>query len=275
MLGDAPGRMHGLKRRKKGWKMKYSLGLLSLAVACGDAGMGADAPDPVASEAAAVSNKDFDVQFSDCTVFAGLARVSMTRARALVPAEYTLFDDGGSARMVVRVASCAGTVVDGHPKGATLVSHIGIGLVGPDTTVSLNNYTLWYATNNALLHARLTAAGVNADNSNAVSLTYTGGTLSVSSSSSHTPSFTVVGPANLGTGAPAPTSASWWDNGSKGAIRSRTVLPVIRFGTASTVLTTPANSELADLIGGTTLTFAVLDSYNLFPSGTMEVRDTD
>ncbi len=255
--------------------MKYSIGLLSLAVACGDVGTGVDEGDPIGHETAAVSNKDFDVQFTDCTVFAGLARVSMTRARALVPAQYTLFDDEGSARMVVRVAKCESTVVDGHQKGTTLVSHIGIGLVGPDTTVSLNNYTLWYATNNALLHARLTAAGVNADKSNAVSLTYVGGTLNVSSSSSHTPSFVVTGPAALGTGAPAPTSASWWDNGKRGAIRSRTVLPVIQFGTATTLLTTPAGSELADLIGGTTLTFPVLDSYNLFPSGTMEVRDTD
>jgi hypothetical protein len=260
---------------EKGWHMKYSIGLLVLAVACGDAGTGLDPADPIQRETAALSSKDFDVQFTDCTVFAGLARVSMARARALVPAEYTLFDDGGSARMVVRVAECAGTVVDGHQQGTTLVSHIGIGLVGPDTTVNLNNYTLWYATSSALLHARLKAAGVRADKSNAISLTYEGGTLGVSSSSAHTPSFVVTGPADLGTGAPAPTSASWWDNGKRGAIRSRTVLPVIQFGTASTVLTTPANSELAALIGGTTLTFDVLDSYNLFPSGTMEVRDTD
>jgi hypothetical protein len=255
--------------------MKYSIGLLLLGVACGDAGTGVDLADPIQREPAAVSQKDFDVLFTDCTVFAGLARVSMAGARALVPAEYTLFDDGGSARMVVRVARCAETVVDGHEQSDTIVSHIGIGLVGPDTTVNLNNYTLWYATNSALLHARLTAAGVNADLSNAVGLTYAGGTLSVSSSSAHTPSFIVTGPAALGTGAPVPTSASWWDNGARGAIRSRTVLPVIQFGTASTVLTTPEDSELADLIGGTTLTFPVLDSYNLFPSGLMEVRDTD
>jgi hypothetical protein len=255
--------------------MKYSIGLLSLAVACGDAGTEIEPADSIQREPAAISQKNFDVEFSDCTVFAGLARVSMVRARALVPVEYTLFDDGGSARMVVRVARCADTVVDEQQQGVTLVSHIGIGLVGPDTTVNLNNYTLWYATNSALLHARLTAAGVNADESNALSLTDEGGTLNVSSSSAHTPSFVVTGPADLGSGAPVPTSASWWDDGKLGAIRSRTVLPVIEFGTASTVLTTPESSELADLIGGTTLTFPVLDSYNLFPTGTMEVRDTD
>jgi hypothetical protein len=246
-----------------------------LVVGCADAGTSVEQAGDLGREEQAASTKDFDVQFHDCTVFAGLARVDMARARALVPAEYTLLDDGGSARIVVRVASCGDVVVDGHDQGATIISHIGIGLVGPDTTVNLNNYTLWYATDSALLHARLTAAGVNADKSNALGLSFANGSLTVTSSSSHTPSFTVQGSAILPTNPAVPTSASWWDNGSKGAIRSRTVLPSIQFGTASTVLTTPAGSALANLIGGTTLTFPVLDSYNVFPGGDMEVRDTD
>jgi hypothetical protein len=256
--------------------MKLSVGfLVLLTVGCGDAGRDAEQVADGVEGAQLASNKDFDVEFDGCTVFAGLARVDMARARAVVPAEYTLFDDGGSARMVVRVARCAEVTVDGKNGGESIVSHIGIGLVGPDATVNLNNYTLWYATDNARLHARLTAAGVNADNSNQLSLVFAGGTLSVSSSSSHTPSFTVQGTATLPVNPAVPTSASWWDNGSRGAIRSRTVLPAIQFGTASTLLTTPAGSELADLIGGTTLTFPALDSYNVFPTGTMEVRDTD
>jgi hypothetical protein len=256
--------------------MKHSFGLLVLmAVGCGDAGRGAEQVGDVAEETQAASSKDFDVDFDDCTVFAGLARVDKARARALVPVQYTLLDDGGMARMVVRVARCADVVVDGKSGGETIVSHIGIGLVGPDATVNLNNYTLWYATDNARLHARLTAAGVNADNSNQLSLVFADGVLTVSSSSSGTPSFTVQGSATLPVNPAVPTSASWWDNGSRGAVRSRTVLPAIQFGTASTVLTTPAGSELADLIGSTTLTFPVLDSYNVFPAGAMAVRDTD
>jgi hypothetical protein len=256
--------------------MKHWFGFVVLAaVGCGDAGQGPEQVSDVAEETHALSNKDFEVTFDDCTVFAGLARVDMARARALVPAQYTLLDDGGMARMVVRVASCADVVVDGDAGSETIVSHIGIGLVGPDATVNLNNYTLWYATNNARLHARLTAAGVNADNSNQLSIALAGGTLSVSSASSHTPSFTVQGSATLPVNPAVPTSASWWDDGSRGSVRSRTVLPAIQFGTASTVLTTPAGSELSDLIGGTTLTFPVLDSYNVFPAGTMQVEDTD
>lgn len=256
--------------------MKRSIAfLVVMAAGCGGAGAGVEETYGLAEETQAVADKDFDVTFDDCTVFAGLARVDMARARALVPAEYTLFDDGGSARIVVRVASCAEVTVDGKSSGPTIISHIGIGLVGPDATVTLNNYTLWYATDSARLHARLTRAGVNADMSNQLGLTFADGALSVSSASPHTPSFTVEGSASLPAGPPAPTSASWWDNGSRGAIRSRTVLPDIRFGVSSTVLTTPAGSALADLIGGTTLTFPVLDSYNVFPGGVMEVRDTD
>ena len=259
--------------------MKHNIFVLVLlAAACSDPGADSGSDETaLGAEQAALSNKDFDVQFSDCDVFAGLASVSAARARALVPAKYTLSGTSQNATMVVRVAHCLNVVVDGKNRGETIISHIGIGLLGPDTTVSLNNYTLWYATDNAQLHAKLTAAGLDADKSNALSIGLSSsGALSVVSSSAHTPSFQVSGTATLPTAAPpVPTSATWWEDGNHGSVSSKTVLPVIRFGTAHTTLTTPANSELAALIGGTTLTFAVLDSYNLFPSGTMEVRDTD
>lgn len=245
-----------------------------LALGCSDqgTGLGTEVETEIGTETQALSNKDFDVQFNDCNVFAGLAHVSGQRARALVPSEYTLLLDGDQARMVVRVVHCSNVVVDGKETGSTIVSHIGIGLVGPDPSVNLNNYTLWYATDNARLHARLTSAGVDADKSNSLSVDLSGGALAVASSSPHTPSFSVNGTAVLPTGAAVPTSASWWDNGKDGPVRSRTALPAIQFGVAHSVLTTPSGSELAVLIGGTTLSFDILDSYNLFASGPMEVR---
>jgi hypothetical protein len=250
--------------------------LLATGTGCGGPSVTSDETENIASVGEAASNKDFDVEFEDCDVFAGLAQVSASRARALVPSAYTLVGDAQNTNMVVRVAHCADTVVDGKATGSTIISHIGIGLVGPDTTVNLNNYTLWYATDNALLHARLTAAGLAADKSNFLNLDLAAnGTLTVESGSPHTPSFEIHGTATLPTAAPIPTSATWWENGGKGAVSSRTVLPTIQFGSAQTVLTTPADSELAALIGAPTLTFAVLDSYNLFPGGTMQVRDTD
>jgi len=258
--------------------MRRDIGLLLVLMVgggCGNAGTEEASEPEVRGIVEAVSKKDFDVQFSGCNVFAGLAHVSGARARALVPPEYTLSLDSGAARMVVRVAHCSDVIVDGKATGSTIISHIGIGLAGPDTTVSLNNYTLWYATNNAPLHAKLTAAGVSADKSNSLDIDLSsGGTLTVSSNSPHTPTFQVNGTAVLPTATPIPTSASWWDDGKHGPVRSRTVLPAIQFGTAHTVLSTPANSELAALIGAPTITFDILDSYNLFPGGTMEVRSS-
>jgi len=256
--------------------MKHGIALLLVVVSgCSLESSESEPSEPVASTSQALSNKDFDVEFTDCNVFAGLAHVSGARARALVPAHYTLALDGDRARLVVRVVHCGSVVVDGKDRGSTIISHVGIGLVGPDTTVSLNNYTLWYATDNAQLHAKLTAAGVNADKSNFLAVGVDGqGVLGVSSQSPHTPSFQVTGTA-MPPGAPVPTSASWWDDGNHGSIRSRTVLPEIRFGVAHTSLSTPPSSALAALIGGSTLTFDILDSYNLFPTGHMEVRDTD
>lgn len=256
--------------------MRYGIALLVVGMAgCGQADPGSEQGGTLGSTAQGLSNKDFDVEFNDCNVFAGLAHVSGTRARALVPAEYTLALDGDAARMVVRVVHCSNVVVDGRETGSTIVSHIGIGLVGPDTTVNLNNYTLWYATDNARLHAKLTQAGIPADQSNHLDIGVDAqGVLTVTSRSPHTPNFEITGTTEP-PGAPVPTSASWWDDGRHGSYRSRTVLPEIQFGNSHTVLTTPAHSDLADLVGAPTLTFDILDSYNLFPTGPMEVRRID
>jgi hypothetical protein len=253
--------------------MRYAIALLVMGLgACSQASPESE-PSELASTAQALSVQDFDVDFEDCNVFAGLAHVSGARARALVPPAYALALDGDQARMVVRVVHCSNVVVDGRSQGSTVISHIGVGLVGPDTTVSLNNFTLWYATNSPLLHAKLTAAGVNADQSGFLAVGVQGA-LTVSSQSPHTPSFEVSGSV-MPPGAPVPTSASWWDDGVHGAVRSRTVLPVIQFGVAHTSLSTPPDSALAELIGGPTLTFDILDSYNVFPTGHMEVRASD
>jgi hypothetical protein len=223
----------------------------------------------------ALGNKDFDVDFSSCAEFAGIGFVPFENARPLVPAHYELAMAGDDAIMVVRVARCASSIIDGKSKGVTTTSQIGISLAGQDTSAQINNYTLFYATDQPVLHARLKAAGLDADNTpNGLSFLVSGGTLAISSSSPHTPSFTIGGAV---TSAFPPQSfiASWWADGNHGVFRARTVFPDISFSLGARTLTTPAGSELAELIGGTTYTFAALDSYNTFPSSHLEVRDTD
>ncbi|HVR19716.1 MAG TPA: hypothetical protein VMS65_08470, partial [Polyangiaceae bacterium] len=160
-------------------------------------------------------------------------------------------------------------------QGETITSQIGISVAGQDTTANINNYLLFGATNQAVLHARLEGAGLDADNSNGLSLVLSGGTLSVASASSHTPAFQVNGSAADPTAAPVQFIASWWADGDQGVFRMRTVFPAIRFSSSTMMLTTPAGSALANLVGGTSYTFALLDSYNSFPSSHLEVRDTD
>jgi hypothetical protein len=227
------------------------------------------------SEVSALSDKDFDVDFSDCSEFAGIGFVPAANARPLVPAHYALAGDANNAVIVVRVAKCASAVVDGHSVGEILTSQIGISVTGQDPTADINNYTLFFATNQALLHARFQGAGLDADNTNGISFVQSGGSLSAASSSSHTPAFQLLGSASPPTASPVVFVASWWGDGNQGVFRSRTVFPAIRFSGSTVTLTTPAGSALATLVGGTSYTFALLDSHNTFPTSHLEVRDTD
>ena len=248
---------------------------VSLCMACGAAPDSGATDESIGLREAALSNKDFDVDYSGCAEFAGIGFVPRANAVPLVPAHYTLAGDANNAVIVVRVASCTSSVVDGKSLGTTLTSQIGLRVIGQDTTADINNYTLFFATNQARLHARFQGAGVDADKTNGISFSLSGGVLDVASSSPHGPRFDVDGTAATPTSPGVQFVASWWADGNHGVVRSRTVLPNISFGGSSTTLTTPAGSALANLIGGTTLTFALLDSYNTFPSSHLEVRDTD
>ena len=222
-----------------------------------------------------LSLRDFDVDFSGCAEFAGIGLVPFANARPLVPSHYTLAGDATHAVLVVRVSHCSGTAIDGNARGATTVSQIGISVTGQDTTADINNYTLGYVTDQAPLVLRYAAAGVDADLPLALRFGLSKGLLDIASLSLHTPAFQVQGPATPPTASPVPFVASWWADGTRGVIRSRTTFPAIRFGTSTVTLTTPARSTLGKLIGGTSFTFALLDSYNTFANSHMEVRDTD
>lgn len=107
------------------------------------------------------------VQFAQCTEFVGVAVVDAARARALVPARYTLVADAAGARLVVRAADCASVRVGNGPARPGRVAQIGIIIVSPDGTAAdpatgINNYTLTYASNAPALVGALRAAGVPA-----------------------------------------------------------------------------------------------------------------
>ena len=248
-----------------------------LIISCVGCGAGPELEEQRSGEAVqALSSQEFDVDFSDCSELAGIGLVPIENARPLVPPGYSLVEIGTQAMVVVRVAKCASAIIDGKPVGETITSQVGISLQGPDASASINNYTVYYATNQARLHARFQAAGLRADKSNDLSLSLAAGSLLATSASPHGPSFQVSGSAEPPTATPGPFVASWWGDGAHGTVQSRTVFPDIAFFTgAVTTLTTAAGSELAALIGGTTLSFPILDSYNTFPSAHLEVRVAD
>lgn len=226
---------------------------------------------------ARAGSKDFDVSFEDCTEFAGIGFVPYSNASALVPASYSLAGDGTNAIIVVRVVQCEAVSVDGKKPRATTLSQVGITVVGPDASADIDNYTLWYATDNSQLHAKLQAAGVDSVNDQHLSYSFVpdglgGGALDIDVDPPQGASFVVSGTAIVPAAAPTPFVARWWKDGSHGTVSMLTDLPDIVFSSATTELATPLGGDLADLIGAETLLFPILDSYNAFATAYMEVR---
>ncbi|MEZ4240571.1 MAG: hypothetical protein R3F59_31330 [Myxococcota bacterium] len=230
---------------------------------------------PGLEASACAGSGDFDVSFAGCTEFAGIGFVPWANAEPLVPAGYTLAGDGTSAILVVRVADCTDVSVDGHRPRAGTLSQIGLTVVG-DGGADIENYTLWYVTDNALLHAKLTAAGVDTVHDNHMLYDFvpdgTGsGTLDIEVTPPQAPDHEVHGTADVPVSAPTTFVARWWQEGPHGTVLMESTFPDIQFSTADMTLTTPAGSELADLIGATSMTFSLLDSYNAVGSADMTV----
>jgi hypothetical protein len=241
-----------------------------LAVACG-----AESPEPVGAVAEALSAHDFDVDFSDCSELAGIGFVPAANVRALVPASYALAGDTNNAVLVARAVSCGGISVAGKKAQTGVLSQIGVSVTGADPSADINNYTLWFDTDNALLAAKLGAAGVSAEHGKplfSVTTTSAGNQVDFFANVPRVPQHELAGPFVPPTAAPGPFTATWWFDARSDTVRMRTVLPNIRFGSATLTLTTPAGSALSQVIGGTSMTFALLDSYNTFADAHLEVR---
>lgn len=250
-------------------KSAWVLGGCLWAVGCG----GTDPTEVGRSEQALQGG--FEVDFSDCTEFAGVGFIPGANARAAVPLVYTPAGDATTGVIVVRVASCGEVRVDGGDPRPTIVSQIGVNLIPPDGTGDINNFAVWYQSDNPRLVLEFKKLGANAQLVPRLEYQVTldpGGATGQLHLESRRPAFSVDGPIVVPTSPAVPFVANWWDLGRRSQkVKSNTVLPEIQFSTASTVLTTPAGSELADLIGGTSLTFPALDSYNSFAEAHLEV----
>lgn len=247
-----------------------------IAVGCGEPNdrVGADAA-PLGQAEQALHRAGFGVQFSDCAEYVGIGFVPAANARPLVPRKYELAGDGESAILVVRIVECEEVEVDGKKSSPTRLSQIGVTIEGGDASADINNYLLWFVSDSASLHRKLSALGVDNERDE-VKFEFaphrsSGGRLRVDVRPAHAPGYRAIGEAETPTAPPVPFVASWWAEARRDDVLMRTEFPEIQFGTAEVTLTTSAGSELAQLIGGRKLTFALLDSYNDFASASMQV----
>lgn len=232
----------------------------------------------VGASSALADDASFTVNFTNCTEFAGEGYVPLANAQPLVPAGYTINASSGQAPIVVRTTSCQGVQVDRSPTLPAIVSQIGINVVSPDGTGTINNYTALYVTNNVFLVRAFRRSGVPAVFDPEISYEYTlnaastGGVLYEAVPTGGGAAYFLYGPETE----PAPNSAqlfiaNWW-YGPKAAVRQQTTIPAISFGTSSVVLYTSNKSALGKLIGGNSYgNFSVLSLRGEFSNAQMIV----
>lgn len=272
---------------------KYATGLL-LVVGCGAAEAGSQISHQDStrvqgvdvelqtqlselSEAKKPKQKSLEVNFGNCTEFAGLTYVPTDNVRELVPDDFELLHltTEAEAVLVVRVADCQAVKVKGGKAKPGTVAQVGVSLVGPDPTASINNYTLWFATNNKELAHELSKLGVNADYSDDIDYHFAPGSggsgpFDIAVAADSGSEYVVHGSASVPTAGAVPFVASWWYETCQGVVQMRTDLPQIQFGQAAMTVTA-LGDDIVDVLGAAPLGFPALDSYNAFPAATMIV----
>ncbi len=253
--------------------MRLSMRLKTLAIALLAAG----------SASASARDRGFTTQFSHCSEFAGEGSVSLGAAQKLVPASYTINGAAsGTAPIVIRMTQCAGVQVQGTPWLPTTISQIGINIVSPDGTGTINNYVIVYVSNNPFLVRALQGAGAPAHYDPTITYQYTlgsdgvSGTLYGAAPNPGVPAYFLYGPETE----PPPNSAqlfiaNWWF-GERAVVKEATTLSAISFGTSGVTFYTSKSSVLGALIGGNAYSaFTILSLHGEYDTGTMIVSVVD
>ncbi len=222
--------------------------------------------------------REFAVDFSQCTEFAGVGPVDFTKASALVPSVFTTQPVGSTAAIVVRATSCAGVSVNGGRSVPAIISQIGVEIVPPDGTGDINNYALIYVSNNPALVLAFNRAGVPAllDPDLKYEFTYdstgTAGELYVEADGVNLPAYFLTGTETDPTAAGSDFKANWWYATPHEIVKQASDFPAIAFGTASISLHTTRTGLLGNLIGGNTGSdFHFLPVRGVYASAHMQV----
>jgi hypothetical protein len=230
---------------------------------------------------ASAEGLSFRVGFSNCEEFIGEGPVALAPAQRLLPPGYIIPVTAlGQAPMVVQMTKCEAVKVDGTRAIPTTISQIGINIASPDSTGTLNNYTLIYVTNNPFLAEALDRVGVPASYDPTITYEYTadgkgnGGVLYGAVPNANVPAYFFHGPETE----PAPNTqqlfiANWWHEAADlTRVREQTTFPAISFGTANVTLYTSAFSALGQLIAGNAYdNFSMLALRGVYASAEMIV----
>jgi hypothetical protein len=221
------------------------------------------------------------VQFSHCTEFVGLAPIDTLKARAALPARYSLISDAAGARLVVRAVDCAGVRVGSGPVRRGRVAQIGLLIASPDGTAtdpntSINNYTLTYASDSPALVQALREAGVPAalDETLAIEVNPPQGTGSeyyaaVSAGAGGGRAWFLHGTVNT-PGFATTFLANWWRLDGGREIKMATDIPAISFDFASQMsFTTSRLNGVGQLLAGNQVAGFPLSFRGAFAAGTM------
>ncbi len=227
---------------------------------------------------------DFRVAFSNCEEFVGEGPVALQAAQRLVPQDYAVTASSpGEAPIVVRMTRCEAAKVDGTRAMPTIISQIGISIVSPDGTGTLNNYMLVCVTNNPFLAEALDRVGVPASYDPTITYEYTrnptgnGGVLYGAVPNANVPAYFLHGTETE----PPPNArrlfvANWWHGkGDRQRVRQQTAVSALSFGPASITLYTSTFSVLGQLVGGNAYgNFSMLAFRGVYDSAEMVVSES-
>jgi hypothetical protein len=219
---------------------------------------------------APVDAQSVTVAFDGCVESIGVALLPIDDVRAEVPDSFVLAGEGGPVTpLAVRTAHCDDIRIGRYRAGEADIVQIGAVVVPPDGTGDINNYLLWYQTTNIELALVLNLLyGVSAEYVPRIDYQI-GQTASDGSAPFHvrvrlpgSPRLSIDGRVTAA-GFPASNFvAIWWEETHRGRVRMSTFVASGTVGSAALALTTPARSELADLIGATDLGFPILQQFN-------------
>jgi hypothetical protein len=238
----------------------------------------------ISPSGASVEGLSFKVAFSNCEEFVGEGPVALAPAQKLVPQGYAIAAASpGQAPIVVRMARCEAAKVDGTRAVPTIISQIGVSIVSPDGTGTINNYTLIYVTNNPFLAEALDRIGVPASYDPVITYEYTrndagnGGVLYGAVPDANVPAYFLYGAqAEPGANTQRLFIANWWrGTGDPARVRQQTTFPAISFGASNVTLYTSTSSALGQLIGGNTYSnFSITSLRGVYASAEMIVTDS-